>query len=77
LVVLHVLGDLLVAAMEKTDIRCCFGDDLTIQLQHEPQNAVRGWMRRPHVEHHLLADIVLLRLAQCRVGRGHPCNWVR
>jgi len=32
----------------------CFGDDLTIQLQHEPQNAVRSWMRRPHVEHHLL-----------------------
>jgi hypothetical protein len=27
-------------------------------------------MRRPHVEHHLLADIVLLRLAQCRVRCG-------
>ena len=63
LVVLHVLGDLLVAAMEKTDIGRGFGDDLTIQLQHEPQNAVRCWMRRPHVEHHLLADIVLPRLA--------------
>jgi len=23
------------------------GDELTIQLQHEPQNAVRSWMRRP------------------------------
>ena len=64
--------------MQKTDIRRGFGDDLTIQLQHEPQNAVRGWMRRPHVEHHLLADIVVLpRLAQCRVGRGHTRNRVR
>ena len=49
--------------MEKTDIRRGFGDDLTIQFQHEPQNAVRSWMRRPHVEHHLLADIVLPRFA--------------
>ena len=77
LVVLHVLGDFFVAAMEKTDIRRRFGDDLAIQLQHEPQNAVRGRMRRPHVEHHLLADIVLPRFAQCRVGRGHPRNRVR
>src|SRR4029077_18288820 len=60
--------------MEKTDIRRGFGDDLAIQLQHEPQNAVRSWMRRPHVEHHLLTDLVLPRLAQCRVGRGHPRN---
>ena len=63
LIVLHVLGDLLVAAMEKTDIGRGFGDDLAIQLQHEPQNAVRGRMRRPHVKHHLLTDIVLPRLA--------------
>ena len=63
LIVLHVLGDLLVAAMKKTDIRRGFGDDLTVQLQHEPQNAVRGWMRWPHVEHHLLANIIVALLA--------------
>jgi hypothetical protein len=63
--------------MEKTNIRRGFGDDLSIQLQHEPQNAVRGRMRRPHVEHHLLANIVLPWLAQCRVGCGHPGNRVR
>ena len=46
--------------MEKTDVRRGFGNELAIQFEHEPQNAVRGWMRWPHVEHHLLADIVLL-----------------
>ena len=67
----------LVAAMEKTDIGRRLGDDLAVELQHEPQNAVRSWMRRSHVEHHLLTDIVLPRLAQRRVGRGHPRNRVR
>ena len=63
LVVLHVLGDFFVAAMQITDVRRRFGDDLAIELQHEPQNSVRRRMRRPHVEHHLLADIVMIRLA--------------
>ena len=63
LVVLHVLGDFFVAAMQKTDVRRGFGDDFAIELEHESQNAVRRRMRRPHVEDHLLADVVV---AVCR-----------
>ena len=57
LVVLHVLGDFLVAAMQKTNVRSSLGNDLAIELEHQPQHAVRGRMRWPHVEHHLLADV--------------------
>ena len=70
LVVLHVLGDLFVAAMQITDVRRRLGDDLAVELEHETQNAVRGRMRRPHVEHHLFADVVArIFVAQLRVRR--------
>src|SRR5262249_48192875 len=76
LVVLHVLGDLLVATMKKANVRRRLRDHLAVELQHKSQNAVRGWMRRPHVEDHLLANIVVPRLAQCRVDRGYSRNRV-
>ena len=63
--------------MQKTDVRRCFGDDLAIQLQHEPQNSMSGGVRRPHIQHHLLADIVLAGLAQCGIGSGHAGDRVR
>ena len=64
LVVLHVLRDLFVAAMQIADIGRRLGDHLAIQLQDEPQNAMRRRMRRPHVEHHFFAEIVA-RLRIC------------
>src|SRR5438132_2741519 len=76
LVVLHVLGDLLVAAMEKTDVRSGLGNDLAIELEYESQNTVRRRMRWSHVQHHLLADVGVSRLPHCRVGCGHSRDWV-
>ena len=75
LVVLHVLRDLFVAAMQIADIRRRLGDHLAIQFEHQPQDAVRGRVRRAHVEDHLFAEIVArlricLRLHGCgRAGR--------
>ena len=58
LIVLHVLGDFFVAAMQKTDVRRRFGDDLAVEFENEPQHAVRRRMRWPHVEHHFFANVV-------------------
>ena len=55
LVVGHVLGDLLVAAMQVTHVRFGFGDDLPIHLQPQPQHAMRGGVGGAHVQHHLFA----------------------
>jgi hypothetical protein len=73
---LHVLRDFFVAAMEVTDIRGGFSDGLAIHLQNEPQNAVRGRVRRPHVEHHFFADVAKL-FVQLRVRRGHARDRIR
>ena len=51
----HVLRDLFVAAMQVADVGHRLGDDLAVHLQQDAQHAVRGRMRRPHVEDHLLA----------------------
>ena len=51
----HVLRDLLVTAMEVADVGHRLGDDLAVHLEQDAQHAVRGRMRRPHVEDHLLA----------------------
>jgi hypothetical protein len=65
----HVLGDFFVAAMQITHVRIGLGDDFAIQLQHDAQHAVRGRMRRAHVQHHLLA-LNILRLFNRRSARG-------
>ncbi len=57
LVVLHVLGDFFIAAMQVTDIRSRLGDRLAIQFEHEAQNTMRRRMRRSHVEDHFFADV--------------------
>ena len=51
----HVLGDFFVAAMQITDVRVGLGDDLAVEFEHDAEHAVRGGMRRPHVQDHLLA----------------------
>src|ERR1700731_605461 len=45
--------------MQVTDLRRRFGDGLAVELKNEPQHAVRRRMRRPHVENHFLADVVI------------------
>ena len=63
--------------MKKPNVGRGLSDDLAIQLEYEPQNAMRGRMRRPHIEHNLLADVILARFAQCGVGRGDTRDRVR
>ncbi len=51
----HVLGDLLVAAMQVTDIRPGVDDLFAVEFEHDAQHPVRARVLRPHVEDHLLA----------------------
>src|SRR6185369_3215830 len=50
-----VLGDLLHAAMEVTDIAIEIDNSLAVELEHHAQHAVRRRMLRAHVQHHLRA----------------------
>src|SRR5438552_638862 len=56
--------------MQKPDVRHRFGDDLSVELEDEPQDAVSGRMRRPHVENHFLTDVVI-GFPQLRFLRGN------
>ena len=56
-----VLGELLGRAVQEADVRVGALDDLAVELQHEPQHAVRRRMLRPKV-HRVVAD---LSHAQC------------
>ena len=40
--------------MQIADVRDAANDGLAIELQHETENAVRGWMLRPDVDEHVL-----------------------
>ena len=71
----HVLGDFFVAAMQITHVRVGLGDDFAVQLQHDAQHAVRGRMRRPHVQDHLLALHVLKLFRRLRSARGGIANF--
>jgi len=41
--------------MQITHVRVSLGDDLAVEFEHDAKHAVRGGMRRPHVQDHLLA----------------------
>src|SRR5690349_10571019 len=41
--------------MEITDIGNSLRDNLAVHLQHDPKHPMGRWMRRPHIEHHLLS----------------------
>src|SRR5206468_9241210 len=56
--------------MQKSDVRRRLCDDFAVKLEHEPQNSVRRWMRRPHVQHHFFADIIV-GMTQFGVRRDH------
>ena len=49
LVIRHVLGDLLVAAMQVTNFRISLRDNLAVEFEHQPQHTVRCRVRRSHV----------------------------
>ena len=54
----HVLLD---AGVQETDIGNAIDDDLAVQLQQQPQHAVRGGMLRSHVQQHGLTGERTLR----------------
>ena len=65
----HVLGDFFVAAMQVTDIGPGVDDLFAVQLEHEPQHAVRARVLRPHVDDHpLAAQLSFHRLLRARGG---------
>ena len=71
LVILHVLRDLFVAAMQIANIGRGLGHQLAIQLQHQPQDTVCRRVRGAHVDHHLFAEIVArLRICLRLQGAG-------
>jgi hypothetical protein len=61
--------------MQKPDVRVGPLDDLAIQLEHEPQHAVRRWMLRPKI-HRVIADLACRAI---RLGNGeiHRCEFRR
>ncbi len=60
LVVLAVLADLLEPAVQVADVRDAADDRLAIELEHEPEHAMRGRVLRADVDEHVLG--VHLRL---------------
>jgi len=54
-----------------SDVWRRFGNNFAVEFEHEPQHAMRGRMRRPHVQYHLLADVVI-GVVQLRVRRNEP-----
>src|ERR1700746_2188855 len=55
--------------MQEADVGRRFSNDLAVELEHEPQHAVRRRMRRPHVQNHFLAYVVIATFAQlCLFG---------
>jgi len=66
----HVLGDFFVAAMEIAHVRHGLGDDFAVEFEDDAQHAVRGRVRRPHVQDHLFALHVLKLVRGRRRRRG-------
>jgi hypothetical protein len=73
---LHVLGDFLVATVQEADVWCRFGNDLAVELEHESQYAMRGRVRRAHIEDHFFADIVV-GMMRFRIRRHDSRHGIR
>ena len=72
----EVLRDLLVPAMQVTYFGPGPGNDLAVQFEDDAQHAVRGRVRGPHVQDHLLALKLVRVLARWRPGLARfrqPC----
>ena len=77
LVVVHVFGDLLVAAVQEADIGLGLVDHLAVEFQHQAQHAVGRRVGGPHVENHAIADqVVGFRVVAVR-GCGGSRDGVR
>ena len=48
------LGELLGGAVQQADVRIGLLDDLPVELEHEPQHAVRGRMLRAEIQREVL-----------------------
>ena len=70
LVVLHVLGDLLVTAVQETDVGISLGDDFAVEFENETKHPVRRRVRGPHVENELFPDQILGRRLIALEGLG-------
>ena len=55
LVIRHVLGDLLVAAVQVADDRVALHDLIAVELEAQAEHAVRGRVGRTHVQGHVLS----------------------
>ena len=75
---MHVFRDLLVTAVEETDVRIGGVDDFAIEFENQAQHAVSRRMGWAHVQNHALADeivglcMVVVRGA-CGAGDGVRC----
>ena len=65
----RVLGELLRRAVQQADVRIGALDDLAVELQHEPQHAVRRRVLRPEV-HRVVADLSHAPVGACATGSG-------
>jgi hypothetical protein len=64
-----VLAELLGAAMEQADMGIDPLDDLAVELEHEPEHAVRGRMLRPEVDR-VVGDLAVRRVGAGQLGLG-------
>ena len=64
-----VLGELFGRPVQEADVRIGALDDLAVELEHEPQHAVRRRVLRPKI-HRVIANLGHLARAQMNFGAG-------
>ncbi len=62
-----MLGELLGRAVQQADVRIGALDDLAVELEHEPQHAVRRRVLRAEI-HRVVADLSHLALPEAFVS---------
>src|SRR5687768_1101757 len=74
LIVLPVLPDLLEAAVQVADVGNAPHDGLAVELEHQPQHAVRRWVLRADVDQHVLTAELGLEHRGLLDGDGRPAR---
>ena len=74
---LLLLGGLLDAGVQEPDRRVGRDDGLAVELEHQPQHAVRAGVLRPHVDGHRLGADLRHRVILGRTRRSAPTSRVR
>ena len=64
-----VLDQLLGAAMQQPDMRIDALDHLAVELEHEPEHAVRGRMLRAEID----GELAVVAFALAAIGLGGAC----